>query len=76
MQTIEKKKVNKFKKEGKIIMILEYKEIKEAAHDSYKSLHDKFHYTPQYTLYTIIGEYDFDEEFSKSLFSISVKVDE
>jgi len=57
--------MDRFKKEGRKIMILEYNEIKEVVYDSYKSLHDKFHYTPQDTLYATIGEYDFSEEFSK-----------
>lgn len=47
------------------MMILKYDEIKEVVYDSYKSLHLKFHYELQDTLYATIGEYDFYKEFSK-----------
>ncbi len=46
-------------------MLLKYREMKEAVFNSYKSLYDKFHYTPKYVVFATIGEYDFYKNFSQ-----------
>ena len=44
-------------------MLLKYREMKEAVFNSYKSLYDKFHYTPKDVVFATIGEYDFYKNF-------------
>ena len=46
-------------------MLLKYREMKEAVFNSYKSLYDKFHYTPKDVVFATIGEYDFYKNFSQ-----------